>query len=293
MKRLQHIALAALLTSTAAAQKTEDAPSQKAVRPDAVDLQVIKLDLNNPKSPPEVTKVKSPIVYLGISPAATSEAIASQLDITAGFGLSVLNKVDADSPAGKAGIQKHDVLYKIDGQLLVNTDQFMSLLATFKVGDQIDLSYFRKGKLAVSKVTLEKRKTLPVSQNGLDQMNFTISTHILPESGITANLIPADGLKIKDGEFQLDLTLLDGVQSKVLTQHILKKMILLNDENGTCTLKHTKEGLHLKAQDKQGNEIFNGVIEPETEWAKIPDNLLPSVSKMKKLLIRADNKKSN
>jgi membrane-associated protease RseP (regulator of RpoE activity) len=58
---------------------------------------------------------------IGVSLSEADDVLRSQLRLAAGEGLVVTEVLD-DSPAGKAGIQKHDVLIKLDGKRLTTIE---------------------------------------------------------------------------------------------------------------------------------------------------------------------------
>src|SRR5689334_15918980 len=66
------------------------------------------------------------MAWLGVSTREASEDLTSQLDLEPGVGL-VLTYVGPDSPAGKAGLKKHDVLTEFGGQALVHPAQLRKL----------------------------------------------------------------------------------------------------------------------------------------------------------------------
>jgi membrane-associated protease RseP (regulator of RpoE activity) len=85
------------------------------------------------------------VTWLGAVATAVSDDLASQLPIDEGTGLFV-RQVAPDSPAAQAGIQVNDVLVKLDDQLLVNPEQFVTLVRNKKDGDAVSITYFRKGQ---------------------------------------------------------------------------------------------------------------------------------------------------
>ena len=54
--------------------------------------------------------------------------------------------VAPESPAAKAGLQKHDVLVELDDQLLVHPAQLAKLIRSRKDGEAIKLTFYRQGK---------------------------------------------------------------------------------------------------------------------------------------------------
>ncbi len=98
-------------------------------------------------------KVRAPqITWLGVGIEEASLEISSRLPIEAGTGL-VVNQVIADSPAAVAGLQRGDVLARLNQQTLVTPQQLKMLVMHRKPGEQVELTFFRKG---------EKRKVVAV-----------------------------------------------------------------------------------------------------------------------------------
>ena len=75
-----------------------------------------------PPPPPSV-----PTPYIGVVTLPPPPALGAQLGLKEGFGLLV-GEVLPDSPAAKAGVQKHDVLTKFNDQQLVDSNQFATLV---------------------------------------------------------------------------------------------------------------------------------------------------------------------
>ena len=88
-----------------------------------------------------------PSTWLGVAVDSLTDEVAAQLPVDKGTGLLVRHVVPA-SPAALAGLQDNDVLTLLDNQILVNGDQFRTLITTKKGGDNIRLTYLRKGKQA-------------------------------------------------------------------------------------------------------------------------------------------------
>ncbi len=72
--------------------------------------------------------------FLGISTSPVTPPLRDQLHLTQGMGLMV-DYVRKGSPADAAGLQIHDVLQKLDDQVLVNPQQLAVLVRAKKPGD--------------------------------------------------------------------------------------------------------------------------------------------------------------
>jgi len=141
---------------------------------------VLVLDVNGKKETREIeltegngarltlTKAIStgPQTFLGLSPTPIAEAVADQLPIAKGTGLLVAT-VLADSPAAQAGLQKNDVLLRFDDQILTNPEQLVTLVRIKKPGDEVKLTYFRKGKEGTATVKLVTKEWNPAEKSAL------------------------------------------------------------------------------------------------------------------------------
>jgi serine protease Do len=107
-----------------------------------------------PPGPPPAEK--EIVTFLGVETAPVAETLAAQLNLPKDSGL-VVNHVVPDSPAASV-LKQHDVLVKLDDQLLVEPRQFAVLIRNHKEGDEVTFSYIRAGKQATAKVKLGKQE---------------------------------------------------------------------------------------------------------------------------------------
>ena len=69
-------------------------------------------------------------------------------------GVLILSVVK-DSPAERAELKAGDIILKIDGDSIVDTDELSSLISDYDSGDEIEIEIKRKGKIKSIKVELE------------------------------------------------------------------------------------------------------------------------------------------
>ncbi|MGI8603256.1 MAG: PDZ domain-containing protein [Verrucomicrobiales bacterium] len=93
--------------------------------------------------------------YLGIMLDEVPRAGFAELPIDKGTGLLVIG-VSKESPAAKAGIQKGDILARLDQQILVSPQQLIVLVRNKNAGDKVRLTFFREGKQQEAEVTLAR-----------------------------------------------------------------------------------------------------------------------------------------
>ena len=91
-------------------------------------------------------KLRTPqFTWIGVRIAEASIEISARLPIEPGTGL-VVDEVIADSPAAAAGLQRGDVLARLNEQTLVTPTQLKTLVMHRKPGDQVEVTFFRKGE---------------------------------------------------------------------------------------------------------------------------------------------------
>ena len=115
-----------------------------------------------PGTPPKLDLPASSITYaktvvrttwLGVAAEEVSEELRAQLPLEPGSGL-IVRAVMPESPAAAIGLQKNDVLMKLDDQLLTNPLQLRTLVSSRKEGDILRLTCFRRGQQSVMEVKL-------------------------------------------------------------------------------------------------------------------------------------------
>ncbi|HVC99565.1 MAG TPA: trypsin-like peptidase domain-containing protein [Candidatus Dormibacteraeota bacterium] len=93
--------------------------------------------------------------FLGVSFREESDALAAGVDV-AGYG-TLVDSVVAGSAAAKAGVQKGDIIQKVDGVELNNGQTLAGQLELHEVGDTVTLTILRGSSDQNLKVTLGAR----------------------------------------------------------------------------------------------------------------------------------------
>lgn len=90
--------------------------------------------------------------YLGVRYKVVTRDLALLNEVPEG---AYVQESVADSPAGKAGIEKDDIITKIDGKKLSGTDSDLAkIIAGKKAGDTVSVEIWRDGATKTFKVTL-------------------------------------------------------------------------------------------------------------------------------------------
>lgn len=106
----------------------------------------------------EFKTVKRP--YIGISGSAVDESVAEKYKVPTGV---YVESVEKDSPAEKAGIQKGDIITKIEGKDVKSVNELNKVKYTYNIGDTVTLTINRNNEEQEIKITLtempEEEKT--------------------------------------------------------------------------------------------------------------------------------------
>jgi S1-C subfamily serine protease len=68
----------------------------------------------------------------------------------------ILTTVMPDSAAGKAGLQRLDILLSINGQKLDDTLDYNKAMGTTQPGDSVSVSYWSRGQVKTAKIKLDE-----------------------------------------------------------------------------------------------------------------------------------------
>lgn len=72
---------------------------------------------------------------------------------------AVVLKVNAGSPAQKAGLKKYDVITELDGTKITQQSQLRDILYKHQIGDKISVTYYQKGTKKTGTITLSQKAT--------------------------------------------------------------------------------------------------------------------------------------
>lgn len=117
--------------------------------------------------------------WLGIAIEPVGDDVRAQLPLKEGEGLTV-SHVMPESPAAKAGIEKLDIVTRLDDQILVSGEQLRALVKMRKPGDKVKISYLRKAGQHDVEVMLEEHE-VPAEEGRVFGM------HVGPDGAIQFN----------------------------------------------------------------------------------------------------------
>ena len=117
--------------------------------------------------------------YLGVSMGEIPRLTRAQLGLPEGVGVSV-GHVTKGSAAEKAGLTVNDIITQLDDQLIINSQQLQTLIRTKKPGDEVKLTYIRKGKEYKVTAKLTKGRIVARTPKSLRLQNDKLLPFDLP-----------------------------------------------------------------------------------------------------------------
>jgi hypothetical protein len=306
------VAGAWLVPAGAGAQPADDAapaPAEAEAPPEAAEAQAE----DEAEDEAEVRRVESP--YVGLSVTPTNPETRAQLKLGDGVGLTVMD-VAAQSPAADAGLQRLDVIHRLNDQLLVNQQQLSTLIRLHGSGQEVTLHLFRAGEARDVKVTIGKTQRLVRPHGWRQQIRFAPGgvevVPLEPRRGDrprwAANDPDADARR-QHIERQMDRLRRELKENEALQdaqrQEIERKLLLMhrqmnavrgdapaggnvthamriNDGEHDIEIRTTDDDKHLKVTDAAGEIVFEGPINTDEQRAKVPAEVMEKIEKFEK-----------
>jgi len=95
-------------------------------------------------------------VWLGLEFQDLSPELRSALDLPDGLDGALVNRVRDDSPGKRSGLERGDVVTRVDGHAVDSARSFYEILVTVTPRQQIELIYWRRGAANVATVRAEQ-----------------------------------------------------------------------------------------------------------------------------------------
>lgn len=193
------------------------------------------------------------VTYVGISAKSVDAALAAQLNLPDGVGLTVVT-VDRDGPA-KTDIKANDVLQKLDDQILIDAHQLVTLIRLHHAGDTVTLTLIRGGKPMQVKVTLgEKEKpVVPAEEH--------------------ATALPGDESLDEPPQRPLDVTI-PGVA------------LSFSDDTYSAYIDTDRDGhKRLTVKDLAGKTVTQSPVDTPEQWAALSPDIRKHLEMMHQVLV--------
>jgi hypothetical protein len=217
--------------------------------------------------------------YLGVSTSPVPGALRQHLGLPEGVGL-VVDFVEPDSPAQKAGLKQYDILTKLNDQVLVNAQQLAVLVRTHKAGEEVKLTLVRAAKEQTASAKLVEKEVKPIGDlfggwvgGPLEVDEADLQRSVVERMRERRNRGDGQPPRPEGGDQR------DGPRGAVVNGD--RTMMVWRDSDMTLTLSRRDPGhRHLVATDKAGKTLFDGNLDDEKDRAKLPPNVADKLRQM-------------
>jgi len=189
--------------------------------------------------------------YIGVTFSALDADAAEKLGVKDISGLYV-NEVLPGSGASAAGIQKGDIIKKVDGAVIYDSPDLQEKIGRLSPGDKVGLTYSRNGQLKDTKVTL-KGEGAGVNPNAIAKAGNSASIDKLGASFAPASAQLKSKYGAKSG------VVVTGVeQGKIFDSLEIPKGLLVTAVNGR-PVNNAKDVEAALPQSRNGVTTVSGV----------------------------------
>ena len=259
-----------------------------------------------------------PAAFLGVATSPVSPALAAQLGLPAGFGL-VVDEVMPDSPAGKAGVQRFDVLRLFNDQQLTDPRQLAALVRAQGSETDVTLTLLRKGqeqwvgmkiaerpmpeRVPFPRPAGEVRERIERMQDGvgdklrrMQEQARDFEWRLREYQERLKNWRGAPGTEIpKPPEFHPSDEAADRLREdrpsapakerriesrSSSTDGTANAKVVMKDESGWIEVTSTDGRRHLVAKNAKGEVIFDGPIDTPEQIRALPEDLRKKVERI-------------
>lgn len=196
--------------------------------------------------------------YLGISMVAVTDELSEHYGLKDKHGAVVMG-VTEDSPAGKAGFRKMDIIRSFNGQEMKATEDVQKYIFSRKVGEEIKAQILRNGKPVELKIKLEQMpETFGLAASDIKETPVKINKSLavtdklgLKVQKLTSELAKSMGLKASTG------LVIAGVKEDSFADKAgLKKGDIITQVNGSDITNEADLEKALKEGESKKSSVF-------------------------------------
>lgn len=237
---------------------------------------------------------KETVTFLGVETAPISPTLTAQLGLAEGTGLVVAHVVPGSPAAGV--LKEHDVLLKLDDQVLIEQRQLAVLVRNHREGDEVTLTYLRGGKQATAKVKLDKHEVPKMAMQfnqagpGIDFGGGSFGRGFV--GGEFDLLTPNPNGPQNSEMFERLLPMMEGVKAPgvrrlqmgrpvgpgpgpgerniSVTVNTANSHLVLDDDQGSIELTIKEGHKDLIAKNAKGEQVFAGPVNTTEERRALP-----------------------
>ncbi len=229
------------------------------------------------------------VTFLGVETAPVSATLVAQLNLPANVGLVVLHVVP--SSAAATALKEHDILLKLDDQILIDQHQLAVLVRNHKDGDEVTLTYVRGGQQSTAKVKLSKHDVPKLSSAGPFFKHFAPGPEVKRSTTLhgsdgdrqqvdqVLSLIDAD----RDGDVQYHFNTNEDGAMRAMRVDRADSNLVYSDDDGSLELAVKNGKKSLVAKSKDGKQEFSGPVNTPEERKAMPGNLRERLEKLESM----------
>lgn len=240
---------------------------------------------------------KETVAFLGVETGPVTSTVSAQLGLPRGTGL-VVNHLVPKSPAAES-LQTHDILLKLDDQVLIETRQLSVLIRNKKEGDEVTLTYLRGGKQATAKVKLGKQEVPKISfMHAAEPGAFAFGAPgarvevFAPAAGaereevdrVLSLLGRAPGMDVPPGAMvrapRIRVETGGKPGMRAISVNTQNSSLVYSDEDGSLDLRIQDGVRTLVAKNAKGEEIFAGPVTTPEQRNALPESLRARLDKL-------------
>jgi len=228
---------------------------------------------------------QSKTTWLGVIVAPVAPSLASQLNLQKGVGL-VVDYIEPTLPANNI-LKKHDIIYQVENQLLINTQQLQVLVQMHKPNDKLKMTIIRAGKKQNVEVTLGTRTTIP-QHNYIKKLNMNIPNMNIPDIKFPSTLLQSRDIQkmfqqafpqgmlrgIPQGMLQGNSNITTRSSSSSIMEYEGNILYQLNNVNG--------EKNFVIKNNKTKKTLFDGPVNNKKQIKKVPKKYQDKLQQMLK-----------
>ena len=234
--------------------------------------------------PPGPREMES-VTFLGIATVPVNPVLTDQLGLANGAGL-VVTMVAPDSPATNV-LKQHDVVVKLDDQLLIEQRQLAVLIRNHKEGDEVTLTFIRGGKETTAKVKLAKHEVPKLAMLGDGQGADLLNFHRMLMNGEGG--APGMGREDMDrvlslmehggpggpgmpgpGVAHIEINRDDGPGMHSVSVSTSNSNMVYSDEQGSLDLTIKDGKKTLVAKNAKGDQLYSGPVDTPEQRKALP-----------------------
>jgi serine protease Do len=191
--------------------------------------------------------------YLGVYPGDISQGLAKTLNLESRDGI-VVNDVEKDGPAEKAGLKQYDVITAINGEPIKNVSDLRFKIADIAPGTKVRLTVVRDGKEQTLTATLTELE----AQEAADQTAEPETELGLSLTPLTPSIVRRYGLRTTEGLLITDVA----PSSEAAREGLARGMIIIEVNRKKVTT--VREFENIIAKTEKGDEVIL-LVRRETE----------------------------